>query len=103
MRTRLVLTHQAAETDHIRMQNGSEFPVSSSSCVGAAQGPFTLPTGTIAKKAGLDGVKEVLITERLCKELYGTALHRLHDHRHIGMRCDEDDREFPFCRGEFAL
>jgi hypothetical protein len=27
MRTRFVLTHQAAETDHIRMQDGGEFPV----------------------------------------------------------------------------
>ena len=33
------------------------------------QGPITLPTGTIASEAGLDGVEEVLITERFCEEL----------------------------------
>ena len=27
MRARFVLAHQAAETGHIRMQNGGEFPV----------------------------------------------------------------------------
>ena len=27
MRARFVLAHQAAETDHIRMQNGGKFPV----------------------------------------------------------------------------
>ena len=27
MRTRLILAHQAAEADHIRMQNGGEFPL----------------------------------------------------------------------------
>jgi len=33
------------------------------------QCPFTLSTGTIASEAGLDGVKQFLITERLCEEL----------------------------------
>ena len=34
--------------------------------------PFTLPAGTIASEAGLDSVKKILITERLCEELYRT-------------------------------
>ena len=67
------------------------------------QGPITLPTGTIASEAGLDGVEEVLITERFCEELYGTALHRLHGHRDVAMRCDEDDRHLPVRRGKVAL
>ena len=67
------------------------------------QGPITLPTGTIASEAGLDSVEEVLITERFCEELYGTALHRLHGHRDVAMRCDEDDRHLPVRRGKVAL
>ena len=39
-----------------------------------SQCPFTLPTGTIASEAGLNGVKQILITERLCEELYSAAL-----------------------------
>src|SRR5215475_16205559 len=67
------------------------------------QGPFTLSTGAIASEASLDGVKKVLITERLCQELQGTALHRLHRHRHVGVRCDEDDRYLAVCSGKLAL
>src|SRR5258708_5514008 len=33
-----------------------------------SQSPFTLPPGTIASEAGLDSVKQILITERLCEE-----------------------------------
>src|SRR6266853_7042830 len=57
-----------------------------------SQYPFTLPAGTIASETGLHSVKQILITEWLCEELYGAALHRLHGHRHVGMRCDEDDQ-----------
>ena len=67
------------------------------------QGPIALPTGTIASEAGLDRVEKLLITERFCEELYGTALHRLHGHRDVGMRCDEDDRHLPVRRGKVAL
>ena len=35
MRTGFVLAHQAAETDHIRMQNGGEFPVPTSRVPGS--------------------------------------------------------------------
>src|SRR5882724_2721450 len=68
-----------------------------------SQSPFTLPAGTIASETGLHGVKQVLITEWLCEELYGAALHRLHGHRHVGMRCDEDDRHLPVRSGKVAL
>src|ERR1700680_3154607 len=67
------------------------------------QYPFTLPAGTIASEPGLDSVKQVLITEWLCEELYGAALHRLHGHRYVGMRCDEDDRHLPVRSGKVAL
>src|SRR6266851_9743213 len=67
------------------------------------QCPFTVPASTVASKAGLDSVKKILITERLCEELYRTALHRLHSHRHVGMRCNEDDRHLPVCGGKVAL
>jgi len=67
------------------------------------QCPFTLPTGTIASEAGLNGVKQILITERLCEELYRTALHCLHSHRYIGVRCHEDDRYLPVCSSKLAL
>ena len=50
-----------------------------------------------------DGIKEVLITERLCEELYGTALHRLYGHRNVAMRRDEDSRHLPVRRGKVAL
>src|SRR6202040_383958 len=50
-----------------------------------------LTAGTIASKAGLDSVEEILVTERFCEEFYGTALHGLHGHRNVPVRCDEDD------------
>src|SRR5258705_7355685 len=68
-----------------------------------SQSPFTLPAGTIASETGLHGVKQVLITEWLCKELHRTALHRLHGHPHVGMRCDEDERHLPVGSGKGAL
>ena len=67
------------------------------------QSLFILPPSTIAREAELNGVEEVLITERLRQELNGTALHRLHRHRDVAVPCDEDDREFPVRRGELAL
>ena len=67
------------------------------------QGLVTLPTGTIASEAGLDSIEEVLITEWLREELDGTALHRLHGHRDVAVRGDEDDRELPVRRGKLAL
>src|SRR5262245_58886242 len=68
-----------------------------------SQSPITLPSGTITSQSGFDRLNEVLITERLCQELYGTSLHRLHGHRNVSVRCDEDDRHLPVCRGEVAL
>src|SRR5262245_27328513 len=68
-----------------------------------SQCAFPLPTGTIASEAGLNGVKQILITERLCEELYSAALHRLHGHRHVGVRCDEDDRHLPVRSSKVAL
>jgi hypothetical protein len=67
------------------------------------QCPITLPAGTIASEAGLDSVKKILVTERLCEELYRTALHRLHGYWHVGMGCDEDNRPLPVCGGKVAL
>ena len=54
------------------------------------QGLVALATGTIASQAGLNSLEKILITERLCEELYGTALHRLYGHRNVAMRRDED-------------
>src|ERR1700744_6264501 len=68
-----------------------------------SQCPFTRQTDTIASEAGLDRIKKVLITEWLCEELYCAALHCLNDHRHVGMRCNEDDRHWPFRSGKLAL
>ncbi|BAL08602.1 hypothetical protein BJA01nite_38230 [Bradyrhizobium japonicum] len=65
--------------------------------------PITLTSGTIASETGIDGVKQILISEWLCKELYRTALHCLHSHRHVGVGCDEDDRHLPVCGDKFAL
>src|SRR5215475_11863784 len=65
--------------------------------------PFTLTTGTIASEAGLNGVEQILITERLCEELYSAALHRLHGHRHVGVRRNEDDRHLPVRSSKVAL
>src|ERR1700738_1407360 len=68
-----------------------------------AQGFITLPAGTIARKAGLDSIAEILVTERFCEEFYGTALHGLHGHRNVPVRCDEDDRELFIRRGKVTL
>src|SRR6476660_6964869 len=57
------------------------------------QSLFILPPGTIASEADLNGVNEVLITERLRQELDGATLHRLHRHRDVAVSCDEDDWE----------
>ena len=67
------------------------------------QGLVTLPTGTIASEARLDGIEQILITEWLGKELYGTALHGLDGHRDVGVRGDENDRQLPVRRGKVAL
>ena len=67
------------------------------------QGPVALPTCTIASEAGLDGVEKFLITERLCEKLYGTALHRLHGHRNVAVRGDEDDRNLLVRSSKVAL
>jgi hypothetical protein len=64
---------------------------------------FILPPGAITREAELNGVEELLITERLRKELNGTTLHRLHRHRDVAVLGDEDDWEFPVRRGELAL
>lgn len=67
------------------------------------QCPLTLLTDAVASEAGLDSVKKILITERLCEELYRTTLHRSHSHWYVGMGCDEDDRHLPVCAGKVAL
>ena len=69
----------------------------------ASQDLVALPAGTIASEAGLDGIEEILIAERLGEKLDGTALHRLHAHRDVAMRRHEDDREWPVRRGQLAL
>src|SRR6266436_3728551 len=63
---------------------------------------FILPPSAIASEAELNGVEEFLITERLRKELNGTALHRLNRHRDVAVPRDEDDWDFPVRRGELA-
>ena len=67
------------------------------------QGFFILPPSAITRKAELDGVEELLITERLREELNGAPLHRLHRHRDVAVPGDEDDWKFPVRRGELAL
>src|SRR3954465_837389 len=62
-----------------------------------------LALGAIARKAELNGIEEVLITERLRQELNGTPLHRLYRHRDVAVRRDEDDGEFPVGRCDLAL
>src|SRR5215471_14505608 len=68
-----------------------------------SQSLITLPSGSIARESRLDSLNEVLVTERFCQELHGTALHCLDGHWHIGVRCDEDDRHLPIRRGKVAL
>jgi hypothetical protein len=67
------------------------------------QGPIILAAGAIASEAGVDRVEEILITERFCKELYGTALHRLYGHRDVPMRRDENDGQLPVHCAKVAL
>src|SRR5215475_13219056 len=40
-----------------------------------SQGLVILPSGPIACESRLDSLNEVLVTERFCQELHGTALH----------------------------
>jgi len=54
-------------------------------------------------KTEMNGVKQFVITDRLGKEFNGTFLHRLHRHPNVAVSCDEDDRDFPVCRGKLAL
>src|ERR1700676_1298264 len=62
-----------------------------------------LPPRAITTEADMNGVQELLIPERICKELHGTTLPRLHQQRDVAVPCDEDDWEFPVRRGELAL
>src|ERR1700720_2930313 len=62
-----------------------------------------LPPSAITIEADLNGVEELLITERLRKELNGTTLHRLHRHGVVAGPVNEDDWEFPVRRGDLAL
>src|SRR6266700_1633742 len=64
---------------------------------------FTCPPGTIASEADLDGIKKVLIAERLRQKLNGTTFHSSHRHGNVAMPCDEDDWEVPVGRGEVTL
>src|ERR1700722_1617750 len=64
---------------------------------------LTLLPSAVLREAELNGVEELLITERLRKELNGTTLHRLHRHRDVAVPCDEYDWNFPVRRGELAL
>ena len=57
---------------------------------------YHYPAGTIPRKAGLNGLDEVLITEMVSSRLQGAALHRLDSHRNLGVRCNENDRQFLF-------
>src|SRR6266446_2102536 len=70
---------------------------------GGGQSFFVLPPSAIAREAELNGVEELLITQRLRKKLNGTTLHRLHRHGDIAVPCDEDDWQFLVRRGELAL
>src|SRR6516164_10425497 len=67
------------------------------------QGSITLTSSTIASESGLDGLNEVLVSERFCQELYGTTFHRLHGHWDVGVCCDENDRHLPVRRGKVTL
>ena len=49
--------------------------------------------GSVARDGYLDGVNQILITERLGEELHGTGLHRSHGHRDVAITGDEDDRK----------
>src|SRR4029453_16931385 len=62
-----------------------------------------LSTRAIPGKTSLDGIEQVLIPEWLGQELDGSSLHRLHAHRDIAMRRDENDGQFAVCRGQRAL
>jgi hypothetical protein len=88
------------DAEHDFMLAGAEYV---ETLLERSQRAITLSARTITSEAGLDGVKQILITERLCKELYSTALHRLHGHRHVGVRRDEDDRHLPVCGDKVAL
>ena len=68
-----------------------------------SQSSITLPSSAIASKSGLDGLNEVLISKRFSQKLYGATFHRLHGHRDVGVRCDEDDRHLPVRRGKVTL
>src|SRR5262249_55212693 len=69
----------------------------------ARQRLLTLPAYPVARKAELDGVKQILVAERLCEELDGAPLHRLNRHGNIAMSRDEDNRKVSFGSGEFLL
>jgi hypothetical protein len=51
----------------------------------------------------MNGIEEILITERLGKELNSATLHRLHRHRDVAVPGDEDDWDLSVGRRELAL
>jgi len=62
-----------------------------------------LAPSTVARKAELNSVDEILITERLRQELNGATLHCLHRHWDVTVTGNEDDWELSVRRGELAL
>ena len=59
------------------------------------QGPLVLASGPIARETELNGFQQVLIAEWLGEKLDGPSFHRLHAHRNVAVRRDEDDWQLP--------
>src|SRR5262249_29948801 len=96
----LLIQATGCDADHDLTLAGAEAGEALSEC---PQSLITLQTSTITSEASLDSIKQVLITERRREKLYGTALHRLHAHRYVGVRCHKDDRDLPLRRDQLPL
>jgi hypothetical protein len=68
-----------------------------------AQSLFILQPSTIASKSDRNRIEQILTAEWLGQELDGTALHRLHRHRDVGVAGNENNRQVDIRCCKFAL
>jgi len=59
--------------------------------------------GAIARNRLLNGVEELLVTERFREKLHGSSLHGLHRHWNVTMSSDEHDLDRRIHAGNLAL
>jgi len=64
---------------------------------------FSLASRAISVQCDLNRIQQVLVAERLGKELDGSSLHRPHGHRDVTVGANKDNRDIVLSLSQFAL